>query len=205
MKGFLKGYYQFSEWGMRLAYVNILWVVFTIVGLGIFGLMPATAGMFAVARKWASGDVEIKILPTFWNSYRKEFVKSNLLGYILIGIGYILYIELQILRAQDSMVYFIASFGVLALCVILLIILLYIFPIFVHFNLSTLQNIRWAFIIGIIHPILTIVLIAGIGLIHYITYMTIPALLFLFGGSVTAFVLTWVASKTFSKFEHVNV
>ncbi len=205
MNGFLKGYFQFSVWATRLAYVNFLWVVFTIVGLGVLGLMPATAGMFAVVRKWTSGEDEIKVFQTFWNSYRKEFVKSNLLGYVLIAIGYILYIELQILRAQDSMVYFIASFGVIALCVILLIILLYIFPIFVHFNLSTLQTIRWAFIIGVIHPILTIVLIVGVGLLHYLTFITIPALLFFFGGSATAFVLTWGASKTFSKFEHANV
>lgn len=205
MKGFVKGYYLFSVWAMRLAYVNVLWVVFTIAGLGFIGLMPATAGMFAVVRKWVSGEDEIKIFPTFWNSYRKEFLKSNILGYILLIISYILYIEFQILRAQDSMVYFIASYGVIALFLIMLIILLYIFPIFVHFNLSAIQNIKWAFIIGIIHPILTITFVIGIGFAYYITFINIPALLFFFGGSATAFILTWGASKTFSKYESVNV
>lgn len=205
MKGFVKGYYLFSVWAMRLAYVNILWVVFTIAGLGFIGLMPATAGMFAVVRKWVSGEDEIKIFPTFWNSYRKEFLKSNILGYILIIISYILYIEFQILRAQDSMVYFIASYGVIALFLIMLIILLYIFPVFVHFNLSAIQNIKWAFIIGIIHPILTITFVIGIGFVYYITFINIPALLFFFGGSATAFILTWGASKTFSKYESANV
>lgn len=204
MKGFLKGYYQFSVWAMRLAYVNLLWVVFTIVGLGFLGLMPATAGMFAVVRKWVSGEDEIKVFPTFWSSYRKEFVKSNLVGYILIGIGYILYIEFQILRAQESLVYFIASFGVIALFILLLIILLFVFPVFVHFNLSVFQNIRWAVTIGIMHPILTIVLGGVVGFMCYIAFMTIPALLVFFGGSVSAFILTWGASKTFSKFEHAN-
>lgn len=205
MQGFLKGYYQFSVWAMRLAYVNLIWFVFTIIGLGFIGIMPATAGMFAVVRKWVSGEDEIKVFSTFWNSYRKEFVKSNLLGYTLIGIGYILYIELQILRAQDSMVYFIASFGVIALIVVLCIVLLYAFPVFAHFNVGTLQNIRWAFIIGVIHPVLTIVLVVGIASVYYIALTTIPALLFFFGGSATAFVLTWGASKTFSKFEYVSV
>lgn len=203
MKGFVKGYYQFSTWAMRLAYLNILWVAFTILGLGVLGLMPATAGMFAVVRKWILEEEndDIKIFTTFWNSYRKEFLKSNILGYILIVIGYLLYIEMQILRTQESMMYMFASFGVLALFILLLIILLYAFPIFSHFEISALQNIKWAFIIGVLHPILTVTILVGVGLIYYITFNTIPALFFFFGGSVTAYVLMWGAAKTFSKFE----
>lgn len=202
MEGFVRGYYLFATWIMRLAYVNLLWVTFTLLGLGVFGLMPATAGMFAVTRKWIRGETEIKVLPTFWEIYRKEFMKSNFLGYLLIIVGYVLYIEFQILRAQESMVYFIASFGVLALCFLLFIIVMYVFPIFSHFNLSTFQNIKWAFIIAIVHPFLTIAFIIGIGAMFYITFQTIPALLFFFGGSVTAFILTWGASMTFSKYEY---
>lgn len=205
MNSFVNGYYQFAVWAMRLAYLNILWFVFTLVGLFFFGLMPATAGMFAVVRKWVSGDTDIPVFKTFWKSYRQEFLKANLLGYILAGIGYLLYIELQILRAQENMVYFVASYGVIALFIVLLIVLLYSFPIFVHFNISTLQNIKWAFVIGVIHPILTISLIAILLFVHYVTFITIPALLFFFGGSVTAFILTWGASKTFTKYEPSNV
>ena len=205
MNGFVNGYYQFSLWAMRLAYVNILWFVFTLVGLFFFGLMPATAGMFAVVRKWVSGDTDIKIFQTFRKSYSKEFFKANLLGYLLAGVGYLLYIELQILRAQENMVYFVASYGVIALYLVLLIVLLYSFPIFVHFNVNALQNIKWAFVIGVIHPVLTIAMIAILGLVHYVAFMTIPALLFFFGGSVTAFILTWGASKTFTKYEPSNV
>ena len=205
MSGFVNGYYQFSLWAMRLAYVNILWFTFTLVGLFFFGLMPATAGMFAVVRKWVAGDTDIKIFQTFWKSYSKEFLKANLLGYLLAGIGYLLYIELQILRAQENMSYFVASYGVIALLIVLLIVLLYSFPIFVHFNISTLQNIKWAFVIGVIHPVLTIAMIAILGVVHYVAFMTIPALLFFFGGSVTAFILTWGASKTFTKYEPSNV
>lgn len=205
MSGFVNGYYQFSLWAMRLAYVNILWFTFTLVGLFFFGLMPATASMFAVVRKWVAGDTDIKIFQTFWKSYSKEFLKANLLGYLLAGIGYLLYIELQILRAQENMSYFIASYGVIALLIVLLIVLLYSFPIFVHFNISTLQNIKWAFVIGVIHPVLTITMIAILGVVHYVAFMTIPALLFFFGGSVTAFILTWGVSKTFTKYEPSNV
>lgn len=205
MNGFVKGYYNFATWVTRLAYVNILWVAFTILGLGVFGLMPATAAMFAVTRKWIRGEPEVKIFPLFWETYRKEFVQANILGLILVVVGYLLFIQYQILRAQDSMVYLVASFGVLALCFVLLIIMLYIFPIFSHFNLSTFQNIKWACIIGIVHPILTLVFIAGFVLLIVVTFYTVPALFMFFGGSVTAFILTWGAAKTFPKYEEANI
>jgi uncharacterized membrane protein YesL len=55
----------------------------------IFGLLPATAAMFAVARKWAMGEVDVPIFRTFWSSYRKEFWKVHTLGVVLTLIGFV--------------------------------------------------------------------------------------------------------------------
>ncbi|WP_188454948.1 YesL family protein [Virgibacillus oceani] len=204
MSNFVNGYYRLCVWITRMAYVNILWVLFSVAGIGIFGFLPATAAMFAVVRKWVMGNEDIPIFTIFMKSYRKEFIKANIVGYILLLIGYVLFAELQILWAQQSTIYFVAGFGVLAIFFMYFIVLLYLFPIFVHFNLSTFQYINWPAIIGIVHPILTIVLGIGIVFIHYFTFVTLPALLFFFGGSVTAYILMWGASKTFSKYEQVE-
>src|SRR5690625_197093 len=201
MHGFIAGYYKFSVWAMRLAYVNLLWIVFTILGLGIFGFMPATTGMFAVIRRWNMGDDEISIFATFWQSYKQEFIKVNILGILLFAIGYLLIVEFQILRMQESVLYQIVSFGVLVSLFIYTIVLTYFFPIFVHFNLKITDYLKWPFIIGIIHPILTVVLIGGMAVLYYIALMTVPAILFFFGGSITAFIIMWGASKSFSKYE----
>lgn len=201
MHGFIAGYYKFSVWAVRLAYVNFLWVVFTLLGLGVFGLMPATTAMFAVVRKWHMDEPDIKILPTFWKTYKQEFVKVNVLGIMLFALGYLLIMEFQILRLQESTVYMIVSFGVLAILCLYAIVLTYFFPIFVHFNLKLTDYLKWPFVIGIVHPILTVVLIGGILVLYYITFITIPAILFFFGGSIAAFIIMWGASKTFPKYE----
>lgn len=200
MKGFVGGYYRFSVWITNFAYLNLLWVVFTIAGLGLFGLFPATAAMFSVVRRWLRKE-EFPIFQTFWRYFRKEFVKTNLLGLIFLLIGYFLFIELQILWGSQKMVYFVASFGVIGLFIVYAIMLLYFFPIYVHFNLTKREYFKWPFIIGILHPILTVFLGIAILLLHYFTFMTIPALLFFFGGSVTAYVIMWGAAKTFPKYE----
>ncbi|GAQ16940.1 membrane protein [Oceanobacillus picturae] len=203
MKGFVNGYYRISLWVSLFAYLNLLWVVFSIAGVGVFGFMPATAAMFAVIRKWIMKE-EVAVFKTFWGYFKKDFVKVNILGYIIIAVGYLLYIEFRILWSSGETIYLIASFGVFALFILYTIVLVYFFPIFSHFELKKVNYFKWPFIIGIVHPILTIFLIITLSVLYYMTFITIPALLFFFGGSVTAYILTWGAFKTFPKYEKVE-
>src|SRR5690625_6342583 len=59
--GPMGGFYTLANWIMRLAYVNILWIAFSLVGIIILGFFPATIGMFTVIRKWIQGDGDIPI------------------------------------------------------------------------------------------------------------------------------------------------
>lgn len=201
MEGIANGFYRFSEWIMRFAYVNLLWIGFTLLGLIFLGFMPATAAMFGVIREWVRGNDDIPVFQTFWRIYREEFLKVNILGVILFLIGYILSIEYQILRSQTETIYYVASFGVIVQFILYAIVLVYILPIFVHFKLKLMQYFKWSFIIGLMHPIINVVLVVAVLLLNIITYYTIPGLLLFFGGSVSAFILMWGASLTFSKFE----
>lgn len=203
MTSFVQGYYRVSESIMRFAYVNLLWFVFTFLGLGIFGFMPATTAMFAVLRKWNRHEDDIRILPLFWATYKKDFVRSNVIGVFLFGTGYFLTIALHILRSSDLTMYYLASYGVVALMLLYSIVIIYFFPIFVHFNLKVSDYIKWPFIIGIIHPILTVVLIGGLGILLYATYSVMPALLLFFGGSVPAYLLMKGVSQTFARYEQI--
>lgn len=201
MQGFVSGYYRFAVWATRLAYLNILWIAFTILGLGIFGIIPATVAMFAVTRKWVHRETDIPIFKTFWESYKKEFIQANILGIILFLIAYLLVIQFNILYHQESLMYKLASFSIVALMILYAIIITYFFPIFVHFDLRTFDYIKWPFIIGIVHPILTIVLIVGIGILVNILLTTIPAMLFFFGGSGISYIVMYGVNLTFSKYE----
>lgn len=201
MNRIVHSYYRLAEKVMNFAYLNLLWILFTLLGLGVFGLMPATAAMFAVVRKWTNHEEDIKIFQTFWKSYKKNFFQVNFLGLLLFLIGYVLSIELHILRSSSHTVYYVASYGVWALLVFYSIILLYFFPIYVHFDLSYFSYFKWPFVIGIIHPILTITMAVVLGLFLYILYSLSSILLLLFGGSVSAYILQKGASLVFPKYE----
>src|SRR5690625_7886567 len=81
----------------RMAYVNLLWIFFTILGLGVLGIIPATVSLFTITRKWVMSEQDIPVFKTFWQTYRKEFIKSNMLGVILFEIVFLLYIDLAFL------------------------------------------------------------------------------------------------------------
>ena len=201
MNNFAMSYYRFCIRVMRFAYLNILWILFTVAGLFIFGLMPATAAMFTVVRKWVTGDKDVPIFKTFWHNYKTEFVKSNIIGYIFGLIGYLMVVEMKILLAQQSKMYLIASLVLLGLIALYFIGLLYVFPVFAHFRLTIMQYIKWPFIIGIVHPLLTVFMGIGILIIYTFTIANLPALLIFYGGSVPAQILTWGASKAFINYE----
>lgn len=85
--GIMGGFYRISEWIMRFAYVNILWIAFTLIGLVFLGFFPATASLFAVVRKWIQGNNEVPIFSFFWTNYKSSFLKSNILGISIVIIG----------------------------------------------------------------------------------------------------------------------
>src|SRR5699024_3155641 len=183
MSGFISGYYQFSIWTMRLAYLNVCWVVFTLLGLGIFGFMPATTAMFAIVRKWHNGETDIPVFSTFWETYRTEFLKTNAIGLVLLVVGYVLIVELHILSAQESMVYYIVSFLFITSLSIFLFIFTFFFFIFIHFNLKTIDYLKCSFIIGIFHPIFIVCMLGFIWCAYSLIWLSLPALFFFFGGS----------------------
>ena len=201
MNGFIDGYYRFAVWITRFAYLNLLWIAFSLVGLGVVGFFPATAAMFAVVRKWVHGEKDIPVFQFFWKNYKKEFLKINVLGYLLAGTGYLMIMEFRILRTQEHIAYTMASFAVVGLFLLFSVIVLYLFPIYAHFQLRAVNYIKWALLIGIGHPLLTIFLLGIVMALIYLLFITIPAVLFFFGGSVIAYILMWGTHLTFAKME----
>ncbi|QGH33531.1 DUF624 domain-containing protein [Gracilibacillus salitolerans] len=200
---YMSGFYRLSEWIMRMAILNLLWLLFTLIGGVIFGFGPSTAAMFAIVRKWIQRQEDVPLFKTFWNLFKEEFVRANILSFILIAVGYILFIDLRFFLMQDGFIFRILSFVMIILSFIYVITALYIFPVFVHYNLKLVQYLRNAFLIAIATPFLTILMIMSLVLI-YLLLVYIPGLIPFFGGSCFSFCLMWIAYLSISKVEAAN-
>ena len=202
MNGAIGGFYRLCDWIMKLAYINILWISFSLLGLIVFGLFPATAAMFVIVRKILMDKDEIPILKTFWESYKSEFLKSNILGLILIITGYILYIDILFLRNTTGFINLL-YYPTLVLALGFVLTLLYVFPTFVHFDQRILQVIKNAFVIMLMNPLSTVLMVIG-SFAVYLLMTTIPGLIPLFSGSILSFVIMWASFFAFSRLKKIQ-
>ncbi|WP_342045267.1 YesL family protein [Bacillus sp. OTU530] len=188
---------KISDWILKLAYLNALFIAFSFLGCLIGGVFPATTAMLTVIRKWLMGDTEIPVFSTFWVSYKKDFLRSNLLGYILTFIGFTLFMYYLLLNQTVSEVVVWLRYPLVIITIIYIVFLLYVFPVFVHYEMKIPQILKTTFLIMSVSPLSTIMLIAA-GIILYFTMSNFPGLIPLFGGSLIGFIVMWSAYLAFS-------
>jgi len=196
--GFFGGLNSLFEWITRLAFLNLLWIAFTACGLVIFGFFPSTVAMFAVVRKWALGDLHVPIFKTFWDSYKKEFMKSNILGVLIGLISFVLCLDYLYLRQASDEIYQLFSVPLLIVIILFICMLLYIFPMYVHYEMKAVQIIKNSFFVMIMNPISTFIMLIGtLGLIFLLTFA--PPLTIVISGNIIALTIVKPAINSFNK------
>lgn len=200
LNGAMKVVYLAGEWIIRLVYANLLWMLFTLLGLGIFGFMPATVSLFALLRKWIIGNEVDSAFTIFWTNYRKEFLKANLFGVMFLVIGLI--IRLDILFFQDSSNLVFQILFVLMICLSLLyfITLVNFFPVYVHYELSIFNYVKYAFLIGLSQLSSTLMMIFG-SIIIFCLYWYVSGLIPMLCVSLFCLNIMWFGYRSFKKIE----
>ncbi|WP_134699319.1 YesL family protein [Ammoniphilus sp. YIM 78166] len=198
MTRLMGGFYRISEWITRLAYANLLWIAGNLLGLFLLGFFPATAALFAITRKWVMGEADIPVFRTFWKSYKEEFVKGNLMGLIVVIIGYILYIDFNFLLQLEGSPLRWLYLPLLGLTFFYVLLLFYLFPVMVHYELNKRNILKNSFLFSVTSPITSMVMLLG-GLLIYFIMIRFPGLMIFFGGSSLALLLTGSAHFAFRK------
>lgn len=204
-KGMLSGIYRVSEKVMMIAYTNILWILFSLLGFVLIGIMPATAAMFAVMRKLImEEEEEVPIFNLFWNKYKQEFVKANLYGYLLLLVAAVFLLDIMLFQSLDGWPFTFLSILSAGLLLVFFAVVLYFIPLYVHYDLSFFQYIKTAFLLTFIHPIQTVIMIISGAVIGFILLL-LPGSIFFFSGSLYCFIVTKTALKVFAHVEEQKV
>ena len=181
-----------------MIYVHILWTAFTVLGIGVFGIVPATAALTTVISKWFEDGYDIPIFQTFFATYKKQFLRLNALGIVLIAIGVFLYVDLNISKhmLQSAFVHFILLF----IFFIYIVVSLYFFPVFSRYELKYLHYFKQSFFIAFARPFETIAMLLCVLLLYYV-FVYLPVLTVFVGSSLVAFPITWFAHRAFMQLE----
>lgn len=173
-------------------------MLFTLLGLGILGLFPATSALFTVIRHFLIGDNEKPIFQMFWKAYREGFRQMNVIGLILVVIGSVIVLDLRFFQLSDNFLLQSLSFLFFFLLFIFITVVLYVFPIYVHYHYKTFEYLKFAFIIAIGKPMISIMMFVGSYLLFMLFQYT-PILFVFFGGPMIGYVLMWISLKAFPK------
>jgi uncharacterized membrane protein YesL len=190
--------YAATEWISKFAYLNILWIIFTVVGLGVLGLFPATISMFTVIRKWIMGETDTPIFPTFWSTYKSEFIRSNGLGLVIVVVVSLIVLDLVFMENTGDGVTVALQIPLYMLIFAAGMTIFYLFPVYVHYELKMKHLIKNAFFMMLIHPIENLVMITGIAAV-FLVVKFLPGLGFFFGGSLSAAIIMAACYLVFMK------
>lgn len=174
-----------SEVIMDFVLLNIMWFGCTALGLVVFGWAPSTVALLTIVRDkiMKKEDSDYNVIKYFWKIYRKEFIKSNVLGCTILILFIMVSINKMNFELQSEIIFkFLTIISIIAK-IIICIIPFYIFPLYVHYGL----DLKEYFIKGITlffgRPFVTCCIGLWTVLVLAIIRL-IPGLIAIFGASV---------------------
>ncbi|WP_429367559.1 YesL family protein [Paenibacillus sp. DS2015] len=212
-KGTMGGIYRITEWITRIAYSNILWLLFsspflvalfmkimlinveanandhliinwTMGILAPFTLFPAISALFAVVRKWVMGDSDVPVFKTFFRGYRDNYKQSMVGGIFYTLLFIIMWVDYKVYMTEFKNLQLVG--GVMLLLLIILFVSMFnFFSMVVHYHMGILLIIKNAILLTLIRPFRMIATVLGSGLLLYIGF-SYPALVFFFIVSLIA-------------------
>ncbi|GAA0291522.1 putative membrane protein YesL [Gracilibacillus halotolerans] len=191
-------YITVGEWLFKILLLNIYWFIFSLVGLFVLGLFPATTALFATIRQDIKSEDDVRLFRSFLHYYKQEFLKSNLLGYLMLSLAILLIVNLQVLDIMDSsLLHSSLTIMTYILLAILALISVFIVPIYVHYNFSILGYIKYSAIMVIGKPLQALALLAIIAVLFYLYYL-VPGLIPAIGVSLLAYIIMKTAYPSFA-------
>ncbi|WP_101842878.1 YesL family protein [Halobacillus sp. Marseille-P3879] len=188
--------YKIMEWITRFAYLQLLWILFTLAGVTIAGIFPATAALFSIMRDWLKGKREVRLFSAFSTYFKAEFWKSNLLGLVLLFITALMGIDLYFIQEYLGQSFSWLYIPWFALLITFSLFLSYVFPVFVYYDVRIGRVLKHSLLIMLISPIQSVTMMLSISMLCVLMWL-VPALGFIFGAPAAAFIMMWAGLHAF--------
>lgn len=183
---------------LNLVYVNLLWVLFTLLGLVVFGIGPSTYALVSICRQWIRGNT-VPVLYTYWKYYKECFRESVMISWIYLFSGVVLLVDLlHVTNWYMRVALFMISF-------IYLLSLIFIFPIMAHYDWKGIFfKIKMSFLFGFSCLQYSLVLFLVSSVIYWTVTKFFPGILTFLGISFLFYLITWTANQVFTRMEMDN-
>lgn len=141
-------------WAARL---NLLWVLFTVLGGVLLGVGPATVAAYTLARRHAQGE-SFPVFRAFAAAYRREFVRGTALLLPVLGVSVFL-VSNYFYFASLGPAATVPRLATLAALGVLVVITAYLLPMAVHYDLRTIAYLPKASRFALARPVPSVLLL----------------------------------------------
>lgn len=188
--------YSFFDTLLWIACLNILWIVFTVAGLGILGAGPATAAAQIMVRKRVRGD----LAPLFRNYPRevvRNFVKANALFLPVLGIAAAMVLNWNYFAGDRGVFPNLVAMLTLVAGILMAGAVCYLFPMYARYELAAIQYLLVSSRFAFRHLAGTVVLLFVTAAVVFAS-QAVPGLIPFFSIGAWLFLTGWLCDKFFT-------
>lgn len=143
---------------LSIIYLNVLWIIGTILGLGVGGIFPATYALYHLLKEeelFTDFPSFRKLSQTFFHAYKQKFLSLNGVGLIYAVILYMLWIDFQLVKEMSVGAAFF-YYPVLFFITYILATIIYTFPVVVYTEGTFKQKAKAVLLLPLLLPLQTV-------------------------------------------------
>lgn len=194
---------KFLEWVMTLAYLNILWLGFTLVGFVFFGFGPATIAVYKLIRKkLRQGDLSY-IFKQFRTIFKEEFKQGGIYTAMTFAAAAFLYVDFRLVAAipQSNVIQLLVIPALIILTALVIVVATFTLGYYVEYHETVTEALKKGFWLTLISPVSFLVILHAF-LLQFLIISYIPAIILLFSVTLYAFITEWIMNKAFKRIKN---
>ncbi|EOT44010.1 YesL family protein [Enterococcus dispar] len=179
--------------------LNGLWLLFTLLGGVVFGIIPATIALYACIRQQIRNESETHLFQMFKRYYVETFRRSMLFSVVFAAIALFFFGETVILvNVGTGNLLLEIAIKVTRLLIILGVAMF--FPIFVHFDVKGIKMVVQSLLFLLICP-LEVLYMGLIFVLVSLLFAISPLLILFIGIALPAYGMSLIMMKKFTRLE----
>ena len=188
--------YAFFDTLLWIACLNLLWIMFSIAGLGVFGVGPATAAAQILVRRRVRGEAA-PLLRAFAVEFGRNFGRGNGLALPVMLAGAALGLNWNYFSASGDLFSQLMAAGVFLAAIFLVAVVCHLFPMFARYELPLPQYLLMSSRFALRHLAGTAILLFVTAAVLYAS-QALPGLIPFFSIGAWLYVTGWLCDRFFA-------
>ncbi|MDR6504986.1 DUF624 domain-containing protein [Arthrobacter oryzae] len=188
--------YSFFDTLLWIACLNLLWIVFSVAGLGVLGVGPATAAAHILVRRRVRGEAA-PLLRAFTREFGRNFGRGNGLALPVMLAGAALTLNWNYFSATGDLLSQLMAAGVFLAAILVVAVVCHLFPMFARYELPLAQYLVMSSRFALRH-------LAGTAILLFVTAaalyasQALPGLIPFFSIGAWLYVTGWLCDRFFA-------